>query len=80
MRLEIHAMRYEDDDGLRATKPTYCTSPAHVDIKPGEEVVIRAKDGVAHVTIDGKEQGWGFSLQKWDFTAVSITYEESEEQ
>ena len=74
MNVEIHAMRFEDDDAKRATEPTYVTDPAAVTVEQDQEVVIRAKNGIVHVTIDGKEQGMGFQLDKWDYTAVAITY------
>lgn len=79
MNVEIHAMRFEDDDAKRATEPTYCTKPAQVVIEPDQEVVIRAKNGIVHLTIDGQEQGRGFNLDKWDYTAVAITYTEGKD-
>ena len=77
MNIEVHAMRFEDDDAKRATNPTYVSQPARKKIDPGSEVVIRAKDGIVHVTIDGEQQGFGMSLGKWDYTAVSVAYDES---
>jgi hypothetical protein len=79
LRLEVHAMRFEDDDDLRAKEPTFATEPAMMQVKEGEEVVITAKDGVFSVTIDGKPQGTRMSLNRWDYTAVAITYKDKED-
>jgi hypothetical protein len=76
MNVEIHAMRFEDDDKLRAQEPTFATKPASIKVDPGQEVVITAKDGVARVTIDGESQGGGMALGRWDYTAVAVTYKE----
>lgn len=79
MRLEVHAMRFEDDDKKRAQDPTFCTEPAMMQIKEDEEVIITAKNGIVRVTIDGKPQGGGMALGHWDYTAVAITYKNKEE-
>jgi TusA-related sulfurtransferase len=78
LRLEVHAMRFEDDDELRAKEPTFATKPAMMQVKEGEEVVITAKDGIVRITIDGKPQGGGMSLSRWDYTAVALTYRDKE--
>jgi len=79
MRIEVHAMRFEDDDELRAKKPTFATLPATVPVSPTDEVVITAKDGLVRVSINGESQGGAMPLGEWDYTAVAVTYKEGKD-
>lgn len=74
MRIEVHAMRFEDDDDLRAKKPTFATKPAMMQVHDRDKVVITAQNGIVRVTINDEPQGGGMPLSEWDYTAVALTY------
>jgi hypothetical protein len=74
MQLQIHALRFADDDDERALKKPFNSQPSKFDIEPGVEVTIKAKDGVAMIQI-GDETPHPFSLEEYAYTAVALTYE-----
>ncbi|MFL5659831.1 MAG: hypothetical protein ACJ8BW_00600 [Ktedonobacteraceae bacterium] len=73
MQLQIHALRFADDDDERALKKPFNSQPSKFDIEPGVEVTIKAKDGVAMVQI-GNDTPYPVSLAEYDYTAVALTY------
>lgn len=75
MQLEVHALRFADDDAERALEKTFNSQPMRIEIETDVEVVITAKNGVAMVHI-GDDKPYPVSLSKWDYTAVALTYTE----
>lgn len=74
MQLQIHALRFPDDDAERDLKKTFNSKPSKVDIESGVEVTIKAKDGVAMIQI-GNDTPYSIFLAEYDYTAVALTYE-----
>lgn len=75
MKLHIHALRFCEDDTERAKKRVFNSNPAVINILPGSEVVITAKDDKVDVTIDGVPSQAVF-LGPWDHTAVALVVDE----
>lgn len=77
MRLEVHALRFPDDDAERALKHTFNSQPMQINIEKGIEVIITAKDGVAMVQI-GDDKPYPIVLGEYDYTAVALSYTSSD--
>lgn len=74
MRLEIHALRFPDDDAERELKKTFNSQPMRLSIEKDVEVTITAKNGLAMVKV-GDDEPYPVSLAEYDYTAVALTYE-----
>lgn len=75
MKLQIHALRFCEDDEERAKKHPINRNPAVVDIKDGSEVVLTAKNNSVVIAIDGNPQ-MPISLSLWDYTAVCLVVDD----
>lgn len=75
MKLQIHALRFCEDDTERAKKRVFNSNPAVIDIPSGAEFVLTAKDNKVEITINGEPQMPVF-LGPWDHTAVALVVDE----
>lgn len=74
MQLQVHALRFPDDDAERDLKKTFNSQPATIQIADDVTVTITARNGLAMVQI-GNEKPYPVSLTEYDYTAVALTYE-----
>lgn len=71
MKLEIHALRFCEDDSERAKKHVFNKNPAVIEIAPGSEVTISAKDNMVSIIV-GNDPPTLVFLGPWDHTAVAL--------
>lgn len=76
MKLQIHALRFCEDDAERAKKRVFNSNPAEIPIAEGSEVVITAKEGKVNILIDGQPSNMPVFLGPWDHTAVALVVDE----
>jgi hypothetical protein len=75
MQLEVHALRFADDDAERALKNTFNSQPMKIKIDRDVEVIVKAKNGIATVQL-GNDRPYSVSLAEYDYTAVALTYKD----
>jgi hypothetical protein len=76
MKIQIHALRFCEDDAERAKRRVFNSNPAEISVSDGDEVVIKAKEGRVEITINGQPSNMPVFLGPWDHTAVALVVDE----